>query len=820
MPFFEVMLVFVAVLGNISLGLFTLLRNPKSATSRLFFVFSLTMALYLVANFMIRLQTSNEMAFLWIRAVMSLAVFINLFFFLLVYTFPKRKSQLPKRRVLLLILISFTLLFVTSSNLIFSEVSIAEGKILSEPGLGMPFFLLHTIFFLGGGFILLVKKYRNSRGLEKIQTLFFLLGTVFMFFAILITNLLFVIVFNASQFIGLLPLYTLVFFSLISYAIIKHQFLDVRLIVARSVAYLLTILGLGIIYVFGAYQIQSLISGQRVPLPELLPSALLALLLIFTYQPLLRLLQPLIEKFFFRSSYNASEVLEKVGKATSSSIEFSPLLNSVTQIIVEKLKSQSVSVLLTEKEMSGLFKQVKYSLTPQAVHELKPIFKQAFSVSRKPVIYEETDNGSMREIMRKHQIAVVFPLEVNQELIGVLLISQKETGSIYAVNDLDVLNIIAPQLAIGIQNALSFEEVRLFKQTVDAATDGIEITDVQRKLIYVNEAWEKLTGFDEKEVIGKASNLLKSDLTDPKIYLEMERSLAQSKPYTTEDIVYQRRDGTTYPAQLSVFPVQDHGVTQFFVEIHQDITRRHELDRAKTDFISIASHQLNTPLSAMKWFLQMLLEGKAGNLTAKQKDMVQNAYDSNDRMTSLVRSLLNVSRVESGRILIHPEKISLVELIEDVIKEMKPVFAHNHQKIVFKHPEQVPKISLDPALMRHVFSNLLSNSNKYSPDKETITVKLSMKSDPDLVVVSVTDQGYGIPKKDLENIFEKFFRGDNVRKLQVDGSGLGLYLVKSIVDSSGGEIALESEENKGTTITVTFPLSGSPSKKGEVSLVQ
>lgn len=360
------------------------------------------------------------------------------------------------------------------------------------------------------------------------------------------------------------------------------------------------------------------------------------------------------------------------------------------------------------------------------------------------------------------------------------------------------------------------QNVKKFQKAVDASTEAVVITDPLGAIIYVNPAWTKLNGYTDTEAIGRNLRILKSEKTKPEIFSALWEKISAGLPYVTEDLFNKRKNGTEYQAGLSVFPVREGTQTLFYVAICQDITQRKEVDRAKTEFVSLASHQLRTPLSAIRWYSEMLMSSYVGQLNEKQMQYLKEIYQGNLRMIALVNALLNVSRIDLGTFAIEPEPMSLTETCDSVLAELLPQITAKGQTVT-KIYDAAPSSYLgDPKLMRIIFQNFLSNSVKYTQEGGHIEVEIAARA-PDLYI-RVSDNGYGIPKQQQNKMFEKLFRADNVRQKDTEGTGLGMYIIKAIVDSSGGRIWFESEENKGTTFHVLMPLAGMPRKMGAKGL--
>ena len=208
----------------------------------------------------------------------------------------------------------------------------------------------------------------------------------------------------------------------------------------------------------------------------------------------------------------------------------------------------------------------------------------------------------------------------------------------------------------------------------------------------------------------------------------------------------------------------------------------------------------------------MLLAGDAGKVNKEQKEYLEEIYKGNQRMVDLVNALLNVSRIELGTLAVDPKPTNLIDQAESVLNEIKPLIINKKLKVVKKFGKAIPEINLDDKLMRIVWQNLLSNSLKYTPEKGQIGIAIS--KDKTNVKIEVSDTGMGIPKRQQKNIFTKLFRADNVREKETDGTGLGLYIVKSVIEQFGGQVWFKSVENKGTTFYATIPLKGIKAKQG------
>ena len=361
------------------------------------------------------------------------------------------------------------------------------------------------------------------------------------------------------------------------------------------------------------------------------------------------------------------------------------------------------------------------------------------------------------------------------------------------------------------------QDLKMFKSALDNTSEQVLIADKKGYVMYANKGMKYLSGYEPKEIIGKTTADLWRVVENEEKEEKMWRIIIEDKKSYTGEFKCRHKNGHEYFTHKTISPIlDDNDEIAFMVSIAYDKTKEKEIDRAKTEFVSLASHQLRTPLSSINWYAEMLLAGDAGEITEDQKSFIKEISKGNKRMVDLVNSLLDVSRLELGTFAVEPEPMEICDSAKSIIKELKQDINKKKLKLNFDCSKEIPTINADPKLVRIIFQNLLSNAVKYTPEKGEID--LSISTNKKYIVIKVEDNGMGVPKSQQDKLFDKLFRADNVKSADTEGTGLGLYLVKQILDSSGGTISFKSEEDKGTKFTVRLPLSGMKKKEGTKSL--
>lgn len=339
--------------------------------------------------------------------------------------------------------------------------------------------------------------------------------------------------------------------------------------------------------------------------------------------------------------------------------------------------------------------------------------------------------------------------------------------------------------------------------------DAVIAVDRKRNIILFNTAAEKITGFDAADMLGKP-------LQDFLIFLQDDKKI--------DPDLYCPVDGDAEGIVFSAEKLRlDTGKTERYVSLHvgktkknvdldigailtlHDLTRERTFDKIKQEFVAITAHQMRTPLTEVRWSLEMLLAGDLGKLPKLQKEMIVRSFSSNERMIKLVDDLLHCAKIEHIYGPVKKEPIDLIKLVKDSTWLLKKEARKRKLRIEVEKPETaIPEIRGDERAVRSIVANVLHNALIYTPAGGVISI--SFRKGRKSASVIIRDTGIGIPPDEHGMIFNKFFRAKNAMKTETDASGLGLYIAKRLVDRHGGELTFTSQLNKGSTFTISLPV--------------
>jgi len=327
--------------------------------------------------------------------------------------------------------------------------------------------------------------------------------------------------------------------------------------------------------------------------------------------------------------------------------------------------------------------------------------------------------------------------------------------------------------------------------------DGLLFFDPEKKLALANPATEKMFDVKSRDIVGRTTKELKTFPTLKPLINIVGSSI---KEVFREEIAM---ENNTF-LEVTTIPIKKKNEEiGTLVNIH-DITREKGIEKIKSEFVSVAAHQLRTPLAGIKWTLQTILEEEDdAQIPEEITGFIRKAYEANDRMVNLVNDLLNVTRIEEGRYVYEPEELDFMEVVEPIINDYKEHIENKGLRFVFnKTEEKLPRVKVDREKIGIVVQNFLDNAMKYTDEGE-ITLDIDFKEGR--IKVAVTDSGVGIPEDQQKRLFNKFFRAANVQRMDTEGSGLGLFIAKNIVESHGGKIGFSSKAGEGSTFYFTLP---------------
>lgn len=346
-----------------------------------------------------------------------------------------------------------------------------------------------------------------------------------------------------------------------------------------------------------------------------------------------------------------------------------------------------------------------------------------------------------------------------------------------------------------------------YQRITELSAEGIIIIDPMGEITYANPSFKTLIGYEH--VNGK---LFRTLLSDESIYIFQEVFLEarrEGKQVTNIEIELLHRDKESIPAELSLSPfIEDKKFAYMICSIH-DLRERKKLEeelrkseKLKTEFMNIAAHELKSPITPIKGYLELIISDE--ETTEKIKKWAKISLRNAERLLFLINDILDVARLESDTMKFNMKQFSIADLLREVAEDVKPIIEDKKLDFIIEIPGDLPSIIGDPDRLSQVFKNLLTNAIKFT-DKGSIT--LSARRDGDNINIYVKDTGVGIPEAELDNIFKKFYQVDMKEKRIAEGTGLGLYICREIVEKHNGSIHAESSPGEGSTFIVTLPIS-------------
>ncbi len=704
-------------------------KSKDNKVNKIWALFCLSVAIWGFGSFKIgQIHNPKEALFWWKVAHIGI-IFIPVFFWHYISNFLKINKKIITIIVYIIgiyfvILDVFTNILISNMRWVFNSFYYD-----SPPKLAYYFFVIFFFWVIIYAHYKLIKNYQFVRQITKVRIKYFFIATSLGFVGGLTA---FLPVFGKDFYPYLnftVPLYPII----MTYAIVRHRLMDIKLVLRKSTVLLLSLLTIFIpafmAMTFFAYHIGNF---------SIWPNFFVLMIGVLIYPIVRNYYFQLANKYLFSSLYDSVQVVSEVSNGLKMILDVNKTYQFINAVFTKifHLKSFYIFIADTEGEKYVIKYKKGVKIKKPDVFLRNSSLQKYFFQGETTIIVEELqsnysnkDAKELVDFLTKLGVEIVVPLNVKNKNIGLLALGAKESGDMYNSEDLQILDTISAQLGVSINNAQLYTEVK----------------DFNVKL--------------RKEIIRATSKL---QTTNNRLQI-MANRLAQAN----------------------------------------DQLRK--LDNAKTEFISIASHQLRTPLTAVKGFVSLLLEGSYGKLSKEIKSTLNKVYLSNERLIQLVEDLLNVSKIEAGRMDYQFEKTQLIDVCRELFDTFIIRAKERRLKLELKiSSKKIPEVMTDRNKIREVISNLIDNAIKYTL-KGGVIVKIT--SSNNRVQIAIIDTGIGVPAEETPYLFQKFSRGKDISRLNTGGTGLGLHVGKKIMEALHGKIWLESAgTNKGSTFFIEVPI--------------
>jgi PAS domain S-box-containing protein len=544
-------------------------------------------------------------------------------------------------------------------------------------------------------------------------------------------------------------------------------------------------------------------------------------------QPLLEAAEPVGRHSTEQRSARSRDLaaLLAVAEVATQSLDIEETLNGTLDKSLEMLGFEVGFIRILDPERDGMVvRAVRGLRSPEFLAGVTPVHSERRNVSR--IVFEtkqpyvcgdirKSSNYKQRFLEREGLISTAAaPLLSKNRVLGIIVVGSRRPHRFHK-REVDLLRAFGSLLGAALDNAELYRQVNKSKayveNLVENAPDSIVCTDLEDTILTWNRGAEVLFGYTKSETIGKHLSML----LPPERFHELEEMRAKvqlSGALRNVEVGSKRKDGAIIHLSLSVAPIKDaDGTIVGFLRVAKDISekkrfemRLKELDRMKSEFVSNVSHELRTPLTAIKGSVDNMLDGITGPVSEKQTRYLSRIKSNADRLARLITDLLDLSRIEAGKIELRPSRLPANSLVSEIVETLRTVASEKLISLEVAAPETALSVWADRDKVIQILMNLIGNALKFTPPHGKVTVTIE-QSEADWAKFSVVDSGPGIPNEKAGKIFEKFYQVEQPNQYKAAGTGLGLTISKALVEMHGGRIWIDSILGKGTTLSFTLP---------------
>jgi K+-sensing histidine kinase KdpD len=675
---------------NLLVAVFVFARNPRRWINIVYFIAVIAFSLWALSLFFYEFPLIFS-SYFWIKMVYTFSTINIGVVFIFSFIFP----QTGFRRAWPFAGLASALYFGASAWLIFfTKFWIAD--VIIDPHKGIQTILGPAyIWWVAAGWSLLfwmvinfILKTRGAVRTQKFQMYFFWIGFVLYGIGVCTLDVALPLILHDTRFFIYSSLTSLFFTGATAYAILKHRFMDIHLVVARSISYFLLLFSFSAFYALSLFLSSTFLIAEPIAISTYAIFTLIAVIIVFSFQPLLDFFQKITDRIFYKQNYNESRLLYELALFMASTFNLTDLTKGLLEKILAEVRiSWGAFVLIDNKKIFHLAQKGRAGKLNFSDSDIISFIRQT-----KIVLFDELPEGALKERMRRLGINIIIPLRAKGETEDVLIFGEKLSGNPYVDKDINFFQVFASAAAVAIKNISNVEQIL-------------------------------------------------------------------------------------------------------------------RLDELKSEFISVVSHQLRTPLSVARWNFELILDNVFGKLPAKAEQITRDTYQQFVTLTKGLNNLMAVLEIEKEEVMMKYEKTDIDKtIVEETISDLEREIKEKKIKIKKEKPI-AGKFNLDQKKIKMVFEIILDNAIRYSPDNSTITISQARRriKGKKEILISVADEGIGVLPANRETIFTKFFRGEEARKMSPNGFGLGLFMAKKYIEYHGGNLWFEKNKTVGSTFSFSIP---------------
>lgn len=697
----------------IMLGFWVVWSDKNDAQNRLFALMSLAIILWVDFSFAgssVSDIVSSSIFYKLNLASVSLTLLAFYYFFVVYFLQQKSKHKVLNSLVVFLsMLVAGIALFTNGFNngvVVRSwGMEAVEGNLINVFNV---FALVISFIFIYFG----IKSY-SSLGIKERQKIkYFFVGILLFIIANIIFNIVVPILFKTSEYQHFGDFSAIIFLGFTAYAIVRNHLFDVKFAIIRSVTYALVLATLAVIYLVIVLLMSMLFNRESSNTWEIVTNVIISIFLAFLIQPLKRFFDKITNKIFYKDRYHTDEFYTRLNDALTLNTNLRGILKRASYEIAKTLKCNQVFFFINTIDGHFVSEGTPHhkQLTKNEAEKISEYCGNDYHAIAASILEPK---NPLQELIQSHGIEIVLPLTQGDKIVGYLCLGNNMASG-YTARDIKVLNMVADEMVIAVQNAIAVQKI-----------------------------------------------------------LELNSTLKQRVATATKEL-------RTKNAQLR------------------------QLDKAKDEFVSVAAHELRTPMTVFRGFISMLMTKQLGNVNRKQQELLDKMSNNTKTLIDLVNNMLDLSKLEADRLVINLSDNFVGDMVNRSIDKI--TLLYEGKGLALNYTNVSVRVKTDPEKFERVLVNLLSNAYKFTPTGGvTISAKVNEKNR--MVTVCVADTGTGIPPESINKLFKKFSQVDNYLQKTSSGTGLGLAICKQMVEKMGGEIWVESQPEKGSQFYFTMPMS-------------